>query len=44
MVLAEHLFNNVYAFYSFKVVHVTNFTMITEKNDFSLQECRIITW
>ena len=31
VVLTEHMFENLYIFHSFKILNVTNFTMINEK-------------
>ena len=33
-VLTEYVFENLHIFYSFKILHVTNFTMINEKRVF----------
>ena len=38
-----HLFENPYILYSFKVFHISDFTIVKEKNTTSLQEKRIIT-
>ena len=37
-VLTDHMFENLHGFYSY------NFTMANELNDYSFQECSIITW
>ena len=42
-VLTEHMFKNLHEFYYFIVFYIANFTMMNEKNDYSLQECSIIT-
>ena len=41
--LTEHMLKNLHIFCSFKALYVTNFTMINEKNDSSLQEYSITT-
>ena len=35
--LTENLFQNRYVFYSFKKLHVSNFAILMEENDSSLQ-------
>ena len=37
LALAEHLFENVHVFFSFKKLYVSNFMTIKEENDSSLQ-------
>ena len=44
VVLTEHMVENLYISYSFRILYVTNFTIINEKNDSFLQEYSIITW
>ena len=44
VVLTEHMVENLYISYSFRIQYVTNFTIINEKNDSFLQEYSIITW
>ena len=43
-VLTDDVSGNLHGFYSLKVVCVTNFTVINEKNHYSLQGCSIIAW
>ena len=38
------MFKNLHGFYYFIVFYIAYFTMMNEKNDYSLQECSIITW
>ena len=41
---AEHIFDYLHVFYSFRVLHVTKFTIIDEENIPSFQECSVMIW
>ena len=44
VVLTEQMVENLHISYSFRILYVTNFTIINEKNDSFLQEYSITTW